>query len=151
MNDKKNTHDKRALKEKLTDIQYKVTQENGTERSFENEYWDNDKEGIYVSIINGEPLFTSHDKFDSVCGWPSFVKPIQEDKVVKQKDLSLYMARTEVRSKNDNSHLGHVFNDGPPEKGGLRYCINSTSLRFIPVEDLEKESYGEYLKLFENK
>ncbi|MTI66144.1 MAG: peptide-methionine (R)-S-oxide reductase MsrB [Firmicutes bacterium] len=138
----------KELKEKLTDIQYKVTQENGTEKPFSNEYYDNFKEGLYVDIVTGEALFTSKDKYDSGCGWPSFTKPISEDTLKEKKDLSHNMLRTEVRSKKGDSHLGHVFNDGPKNKGGLRYCINSASLKFIPVKDLEKEGYGEYLKLF---
>lgn len=152
MGDKKYvTPEKSELKKKLTDIQYKVTQENGTERPFANEYWDNDREGLYVSIINGKPLFTSYDKFDSGCGWPSFSRAIEEEKVLEKKDYSHFMVRTEVRSKNGDAHLGHVFDDGPADKGGLRYCINSAALRFIAVEDLEKEGYGEYIKLFEEK
>jgi len=140
---------KEELKKKLTPIQYKVTQENGTERPFENEYWDHFEEGIYVDVVTGEPLFTSKDKFDAGCGWPSFTKPIDKDFVKEKLDLSHGMVRTEVRSKYGNSHLGHVFPDGPKDKGGLRYCINSAALRFIKKEDMEKEGYGEYLKLFE--
>jgi methionine-R-sulfoxide reductase len=137
---------KEELKKKLTSMQYKVTQEQGTEPPFHNEFWDNKREGIYVDIVTGEPLFTSKDKFDSGCGWPSFTKPI--GRVEEKQDTSHSMVRTEVRGKGSDSHLGHVFNDGPgPE--GLRYCINSAALRFIPKEDLEKEGYGEYKKLFE--
>ncbi|MBU5438780.1 peptide-methionine (R)-S-oxide reductase MsrB [Tissierella sp. MSJ-40] len=140
--------DKSELEKKLTPIQYKVTQENATERPFYNEFFDHDEEGIYVDIVSGEPLFSSKDKFDSGCGWPSFTKSIESDHVVEKRDLSHGMIRTEVRSKYGDSHLGHVFNDGPRDKGGLRYCINSASLRFIKKEDLEKEGYGEYLSLF---
>lgn len=136
-----------ALK-KLTPLQYKVTQENGTEPPFNNEFWDNEKAGLYVDIVSGEPLFTSMDKFDSGCGWPSFTKPVKPENIIEKSDLSFGMRRVEVRSKEGDSHLGHVFPDGPREKGGLRYCINSAALRFIPLKDLEKEGYGEYIKLF---
>lgn len=138
--------DKEQLKKILTPIQFHVTQENGTERPFQNEFWDHEKEGIYVDIVSGEPLFSSKDKFDSGCGWPSFSKPIQ--KVKTKLDMSHGMFRTEVRSLDGDSHLGHLFTDGPKALGGLRYCINSASLRFIPKEDLEKEGYGNYLELF---
>lgn len=140
---------KEELKKKLTPIQYKVTQENGTERPFENEYWNHFEEGIYVDVVTGEPLFCSKDKYDAGCGWPSFTKPIDKDFIKEKLDLSHGMVRTEVRSKYGDSHLGHVFPDGPKDKGGLRYCINSAALRFIKKEDMEKEGYGEYLKLFE--
>jgi len=136
------------LKNRLTPLQYKVTQENGTERAFDNEYWDNKKEGIYVDIVSGEPLFSSLDKFDSGTGWPSFTKPLEPDNILEKEDRSLFMSRTEVRSKLADSHLGHLFNDGPSPTS-LRYCINSAALRFIPREDLEKEGYGQYEKLFE--
>ncbi len=138
------------LKEKLTPMQYKVTQENATEPPFQNEYWNHNKPGIYVDIVSGEPLFSSLDKFDSGCGWPSFSKPLSIDAIMQKQDLSHGMERIEVRSKRADSHLGHVFEDGPMEKGGRRYCINSAALKFIAVEDLEKEGYGEYLCLFNN-
>ena len=140
--------DESEIEKKLTPIQYKVTQENATERPFYNEFFDHDEEGIYVDIVSGEPLFSSKDKFDSGCGWPSFTKSIESDHIVEKRDMSHGMIRTEVRSKHGDSHLGHVFNDGPRDKGGLRYCINSASLRFIKKEDLEKEGYGEYQSLF---
>lgn len=136
-----------VLKKKLSKLQYQVTQENATERPFENEYWDNKKEGIYVDIVSGEPLFSSLDKFDSGCGWPSFDKPLVNDNIIENVDMSHSMIRTEVRSKHGDSHLGHVFDDGPTPTG-IRYCINSAALRFIPVEELKSEGYQEYLKLF---
>ncbi|WP_174613547.1 peptide-methionine (S)-S-oxide reductase MsrA [Virgibacillus ihumii] len=142
------TPDKKELKERLTPIQYTVTQENGTERPFENEYWNEKSDGIYVDIVSGDVLFSSLDKFDSDCGWPSFTKPIDPYKVTKNTDTTHGMIRTEVRSKHADSHLGHVFEDGPKDKGGLRYCMNSAAMRFIPKEELEQEGYGEYSKLF---
>jgi peptide-methionine (R)-S-oxide reductase len=134
---------------RLSPEQYQVTQRNGTERPFQNAYWDNKVPGIYVDIVSGEPLFTSMDKFDSGCGWPSFTKPFEVENVVEHRDASHGMIRTEVRSRAADSHLGHVFPDGPIDAGGLRYCINSASLRFIPVDQLETEGYGSYRKLFE--
>jgi len=135
---------------RLTPEQYRVTQENGTERPFTGEYNDHKEEGLYVDIVSGEPLFTSMDKFDSHCGWPSFTKPVKAGHVEELRDTTHGMIRTEVRSKHGDSHLGHVFPDGPADRGGLRYCINSASLRFVPVKDLEAEGYGEYLGLFES-
>lgn len=146
-NKKYSKPDNDTLMKKLTPLQYKVTQENDTERPFTNEYWDNKKEGIYVDVVSGEPLFSSLDKFDSGCGWPSFDKPLAWENVIEKIDKSHSMIRTEVRSKYADSHLGHVFGDGPTSTG-LRYCINSAALRFIPVEDLKREGYEEYLKLF---
>jgi methionine-R-sulfoxide reductase len=134
------------LKKKLTPLQYHVTQEQGTERPFENEFWNHHEDGIYVDIISGEPLFSSLDKFDSSCGWPSFAKPLSS--VETKMDKSYGMIRTEVRSRQADSHLGHLFTDGPLELGGYRYCINSASLRFIPKKDLKKEGYEKYLELF---
>lgn len=135
------------LRQKLTPLQFEVTQENGTERPFSSEYDDLFEEGIYVDIVGGEALFSSQDKYDAGCGWPSFTKPIAT--IIELEDLSLSRARVEVRSKEANSHLGHVFTDGPEDAGGLRYCINGAALRFIPVSQLEVEGYGEYKKLFD--
>ena len=142
--------DPNRIKE-LGPIQLQVTQACGTEPPFRNEFWDNKRDGIYVDVVSGEPLFSSTDKYDSMSGWPSFTRPLEKDHVTEHHDDAHGMRRTEVRSKHGDSHLGHVFPDGPKEETGLRYCINSASLRFIPKEDLEAQGYGEYLKIFENK
>lgn len=136
------------LKQRLTPTQYQVTQHEGTERPFQNEYWNNHEDGIYVDIVSGEPLFSSLDKYDSRTGWPSFTKPLVEENITTKHDGSLFMTRTEVRSKHADSHLGHLFDDGP-QPTGQRYCMNSASLRFIPVSKLVEEGYGEFLPLFE--
>jgi methionine-R-sulfoxide reductase len=139
---------KQALKKRLTPLQYRVTQEDGTERPFDNEFWDQKDPGIYVDIVSGEPLFSSLDKYKSGTGWPSFTRPLSPENIVEKKDRKLFVTRTEVRSKDADSHLGHVFDDGP-KPTGLRYCMNSASMRFVPVKDLEKEGYGEFKTLFE--
>ncbi len=140
--------DAAGLKKKLTELQFNVTQKEDTERAFKNEYWDNHRDGLYVDVVSGEPLFSSRDKYESGTGWPSFSKPVDEKYIVKKDERRLFVKRVEVRSKLANSHLGHVFEDGP-KPTGQRYCMNSASMRFIAKEDLEKEGYAEYKKLFE--
>ena len=137
--------------DQLTPQQFAVTQESATEPPFRNEFWNNHDDGIYVDIVSGEPLFSSTDKFDSGSGWPSFTRPIEPANVVKKDDRTLWMKRTEVRSANGDSHLGHLFDDGPVADGGMRYCINSAALRFIPLDDLESQGYGDYRSLFTTK
>lgn len=146
MNKKYTKPSKEEIKDKLNDIQYAVTQENATESPFTSELNTNNEDGIYVDIVSGEPLFSSNDKYDAGCGWPSFTNPLEEENVIEKKDITHGMTRIEVRSTDGDSHLGHVFNDGPKDKGGLRYCINGASLRFIKKEDMRKEGYGEYLQ-----
>ena len=135
---------------RLTPEQFAVTQQAATERPFDNEFWDSEEPGLYVDIVSGEPLFASTTKYDSGCGWPSFTKPLTAENIVENTDVSFGMRRTEVRSSHGDSHLGHVFDDGPKAEGGLRYCINSASLRFVPLDELEAAGYGQYVPLFEN-
>jgi peptide methionine sulfoxide reductase msrA/msrB len=142
--------DDQTLRKTLTPLQYEVTQKGGTETAFQNEYWDNKREGIYVDVVSGEPLFSSLDKYDSGTGWPSFTRQLEPGNLVEKEDKGLFMSRTEVRSRYADSHLGHVFPDGPPPTG-LRYCMNSSAMRFVPREDLEKQGYGKYTSLFERK
>ena len=140
-----------AVIAQLTPDQYAVTQTDATEPAFRNEFWDNHADGIYVDVVSGEPLFSSTDKFDSGSGWPSFTRPIEPAHLVEKKDRSFWMVRTEVRSANGDSHLGHLFDDGPVADGGLSYCINSAALRFVPVDELESQGYGDYRSLFDTK
>ena len=149
MDKKYNKPSEEELANKLSILEYKVTQEDATEKPFTHEYNEVYEDGIYVDIVSGEPLFSSHDKYDAGCGWPSFTKPIDDIEIIEKMDTSAGRVRTEVRSQYADSHLGHVFNDGPKDKGGLRYCINGAALRFIKKEDMEKEGYGKYLVLFE--
>ena len=149
MNNLKQKETKEELKQRLTDIQYQVTQENGTERAFTGEYDDFYEDGIFVDVVSGEPLFSSNDKYDAGCGWPSFTQPIQKRGVTEYRDQSHGMERVEVRSREGDSHLGHIFTDGPKAAGGLRYCINSAAMRFVSKDDLEAEGYGEYKAEFE--
>lgn len=149
MNNLKQKETKEELKQRLTDIQYQVTQENGTERAFTGEYDDFYEDGIFVDVVSGEPLFSSNDKYDAGCGWPSFTQPIQKRGVTEHRDQSHGMERVEVRSREGDSHLGHIFTDGPKAAGGLRYCINSAAMRFVSKDDLEAEGYGEYKAEFE--
>ncbi|MEK6554177.1 MAG: peptide-methionine (R)-S-oxide reductase MsrB [Bdellovibrionota bacterium] len=142
---------KKELRDRLTPEQFQVTQNDATEAPFNNAYWDNKRDGIYVDVVSGEPLFSSIDKYDSGSGWPSFTRPLVKDNVVEKPDHKLFVQRVEIRSKKADSHLGHVFEDGPVEETGLRYCMNSAALRFIPKEDLEKEGYGQFAKLFAKK
>lgn len=141
--------DKAERLKQLSPLQYQVTQLSATEPPFHNDFWDNQRPGLYVDIVSGEPLFSSRDQYDAGCGWPSFTKPIDPEEIMEKADLNHGMRRTEVRSRTADSHLGHVFSDGPRETGGLRYCINSASLRFIPKEELEREGYGAYIALFD--
>jgi len=145
------TRDPEALRRRLTPLQFAVTQQAATEPPFRNAYWDNDEDGLYVDVVSGEPLFSSREKYDAGCGWPSFTRPLAEAHVIERLDLSHGLVRTEVRSRGADSHLGHVFDDGPPEAGGRRYCINSAALRFIPKDRLAEEGYGAYLKLFQDE
>lgn len=142
-------YDRDTLRRELSRLAFEVTQNAATEPPFDNEYWDNHDDGLYVDVVSGVPLFSSRDKYDSGCGWPSFTRPLDEAEVERRVDRSHGMTRTEVRSATADSHLGHVFNDGPRDRGGLRYCINSAALRFIPTQDLEREGYGQYLHLFD--
>lgn len=146
--DKYEKPSQKELKKRLSTLEYDVTQNSATEKPFTHEYNDNEEEGIYVDIVSGEPLFSSQDKYDAGCGWPSFTRPIEKENVIEKKDRSHFMIRTEVKSKASDSHLGHVFNDGPKDKGGLRYCINGTSLKFINKKNMEEEGYGKYLRIF---
>ena len=143
-------YDRETLRRELSQLAFEVTQNQGTEPPFQNEYWDNHAEGLYVDVVSGVPLFSSRDKYDSGCGWPSFTRPLNDAEIEQRMDRSHGMIRTEVRSVTGESHLGHVFDDGPRDRGGLRYCINSAALRFIPKTDLEQEGYGEYRRLFDD-